>query len=269
MLNVMITGVYGLIGWAVYKHLAAQRDKYAVCGLARRREPSVRVGAGERVALPEERFRLCDLGSVEAVARALEGMDVVVHLAANPDEFSPWETIYPSNVIGAYHLYEGARLAGVRRIIQASSLMVNWGYREVEPYKAITEGRLADVPIGFPLVTKEMPTHPQDVYSCSKVWAEALARTYSDRYGISALVLRIAWVVAEDRVPEPNEGSIWCSQRDIATLVEAAIHAPEGCKFDIFYGVSNSRYRWVDIEHARRVLGWQPLDWDEEHPYMR
>lgn len=266
-MRVLVTGVYGLIGWAVYKYLAAQPDKYEVYGLARRRQPSVRVAKGEEISLPDDRFFLSDLSNIPELTRAFEGMDVVVHLAANPDEFSSWETIVPTNVMGALYVYEACRLAGVKRIIQASSLMVNWGYRSVEPYKAITEGRLNDVPAEFPIITKEMPTWPQDVYSCSKVWAEALARTYSDRYGLSALCLRIAWVVAEDRVPEPNEGPIWCSQRDIATLIEKAILAPADLKFDIFYGISNSKYRWVDIEHARQVLGWAPQDWDADHPY--
>lgn len=265
-MRVLVTGVYGLIGWAVYKHLAAQPDKYDVYGLARRRQPSIRVAGDERISIPDDHFFLSNLSNIPELVRAFQGIDVIVHMAANPDEFSSWETIVPSNVLGALFVYEACQQAGVKRIIQASSLMVNWGYRGAEPYKAITEGRLADVPARIPIVTKDMPTHPQDVYSCSKVWAEALARTYSDRCGLSALCLRIGWVVAEDRVPEPNEGPIWCSQRDIVQLVEKAIHAPAELKFDIFYGVSNSKYRWVDIEHGRQVLGFEPQDWDVDNP---
>jgi hypothetical protein len=35
-------------------------------------------------------------------------------------------------------------------------------------------------------------------------------------------------------------------------------------RFDIFYGVSNNRWSWVDIDHPREVLGYIPADSAEE-----
>jgi hypothetical protein len=74
------------------------------------------------------------------------------------------------------------------------------------------------------------------------------------------LCLRIGWVNAEDHPQNERGCAVWCSQRDIAQLVERSIEAPEDLKFDIFYGVSNNRWRWVDIEHPREVLGYIPQD---------
>jgi hypothetical protein len=34
----------------------------------------------------------------------------------------------------------------------------------------------------------------------------------------------------------------------------------EELRFDIFFGVSDNGYRWVDLEHPRQVLGYVPLD---------
>ena len=82
---------------------------------------------------------------------------------------------------------------------------------------------------------------------------------------MSVVCLRIGWVNGEDTPSsQPGMAPIWCSQRDIARLVERAIQAPEDLRFDVFYGVSNNRLCWVDIEHARQVLGYIPQDSAEE-----
>ena len=49
-------------------------------------------------------------------------------------------------------------------------------------------------------------------------------------------------------------------------MVERCIDAPDDLRFDIFYAVSNNRYRWVDIEHAREVVGYVPQDRAEDYP---
>ena len=103
-----------------------------------------------------------------------------------------------------------------------------------------------------------MPTRPLNLYASSKVWGEGLAHTYAYRHGMSCLCLRIGWVVSEDRPPMPRAITEWCSQRDIAQLVHRCVDAPDNLRFDIFYGLSNNRYGWVDIEHARQVLGYKP-----------
>ncbi len=262
--KVMVTGVYGLIAGAVYKHLQAQPEAYDVYALARRRHPSVRVAADWQIEIPDGRLVLSDLSHVEEVTRAVRGMDVVVHLAAEPSPQAGWDKILASNVIGARNVFEACRLAGVQRVVYASSIMVSYGYRSIEPYKAIIEGRYADVHTPVPIVTYEHPTRPRDIYASSKVWGEALAQTYAYRYGLSCLCLRIGWVVAEDRPPFREAQSDWCSQRDIVQLVERCIVAPEGLQFDVFYGLSANRWRWVDIEHARQVVGYEPQDHGED-----
>jgi NAD+ dependent glucose-6-phosphate dehydrogenase len=47
-------------------------------------------------------------------------------------------------------------------------------------------------------------------------------------------------------------------------LVERCITAPEDLRFDIFYGLSANRWRWVDIEHARQVVGYESQDHGED-----
>ena len=89
---------------------------------------------------------------------------------------------------------------------------------------------------------------------------------YSQSHGISCICLRIGWVVAEDRPRNAWAMSQWCSQRDIAQLVERCFAAPESVRFDVFFGVSVNPYPLVDIEHARQVLGYEPQDRAQDYP---
>jgi nucleoside-diphosphate-sugar epimerase len=260
----LITGVYGLIAGAIYRHFQAQPERYDVHALARRRKPSRRVRDSRALEIPDEKFHLADLTDFDALRRAAEGMEVVVHMAADPDPDTKWENILSSNVTGAYHTFEACRQAGVKRVIFASSVMASWGYQLDEPYKAIQESRFDQVPSEFPIVSHLDPVRPTEPYSASKVWGEALARVYADVHGLSCICLRIGWVNGADRPYLPEVSAVWCSQRDIVDLVERCVQAPEELRFDIFYGVSNNRYRWVDINHPRQVLGWVPQDRTED-----
>jgi len=256
-LKVMITGVAGLIGNVLWKDLRRKPDKYDVYGLARRLQPSARLASGE---MDETRqWQLVDVADFDAMRRAIEGMDVVVHMAADPRGDAPWEAVLKSNLIGAYNTYEACRLGGVKRIIYASSVMVSWGYWQDEPYKSLAEGKFKNLPAPLPIVTKEMPVRPTDLYSSSKLWGEALGRYYSDLHGLSVICLRIGGVNDPDR-PRPSQigHAVWCSRRDIAQMVERAINAPKELRYDIFYVISNNKYRFWDIEHGKKVLGYVP-----------
>ena len=263
--KVLVTGVYGLIAGAIYNRLQAQPDKYDVYALARRRYPSDRAPESRNLTIPEDKFYLANLADMAALERAVAGKDVVVQMAADPRPEASWESLLESNVIGARNIFEASVRAGVKRIVFASSIMVSWGYQLEEPYKSIAEGRFGDVDQDeLHTVTHEWPPRPTGLYPASKVWGEALARSYADLHDISALCLRIGWVNAEDHPHKAESSAIWCSQRDIVQLAECTIEAPDSLRFDVFYGISNNRWCWVDIEHARRVLGFIPQDSAEQ-----
>jgi len=263
--KVLITGVYGLIAGAVYRHLQAQPDRYDVYGLARRPQRSERAPQDEQMVVPEEKFILADLSNYSVVEQAVEGMDVVVQLAADPRPDASWESLLGSNIVGPRNVLEAAHRKGVERVVFASSIMVSWGYQQEDPYKAIAEGRFDEVEIDeIDMVTHEWAPRPTGLYPASKVWGEALARYYADVHHMSVPCLRIGWVNAEDHPRDERGGAIWCSVRDVVQLVERTIEAPEDLRFDIFYGVSNNRWSWVDIDHPREVLGYIPADSAEE-----
>jgi len=59
-----------------------------------------------------------------AVQDAVNGKDVVIHLAADPRPEASWDEILQSNMVGSYNVFEACRVAGVRRLVYASSVMV-------------------------------------------------------------------------------------------------------------------------------------------------
>jgi uronate dehydrogenase/NAD+ dependent glucose-6-phosphate dehydrogenase len=84
---------------------------------------------------------------------------------------------------------------------------------------------------------------------------------------MSCINIRIGQV-ERDRPRPPQGADIYVSQRDIVQVIEKSINAPDTVRFDTFYGMSNNDHRWVDIEHARQIIGYVPEDRAEDnHDY--
>ncbi|HJP32917.1 MAG TPA: NAD(P)-dependent oxidoreductase [Candidatus Latescibacteria bacterium] len=261
--KVMITGISGIVGSSAYLQMRQSPEKYDLYGLGRRRVLSDRVKDARDIDLPAENHRVADIADFEAVLEAVTGMDVVVHMAADPSG-GQWESVLRNNIVGAYNVFEACRQAGVKRIVAASTIQVSTGHRNQPPYDAVSQGRHEPLPDGVPMVGVDVPAEPRNLYASSKVFNESLCRTFAFSHGMSCLAIRIGWVVGEDRVPNARAEDIWCSQRDIAGVIQACVDAPEDLRFDIFYGMSDNRYRWVDLGNAREQLGWEPQDRAED-----
>ena len=264
--KVLITGAYGLIGNLVYAQLAGQPARYDVYGTARRPRPSQRAEEMETCLIPDEKLRIADLTDFAAMQRAMQGMDVVVHMAADPSGIPGWDSVLNNNIIGSYHMFEASRLAGVKRVLYASSNQVSFGYRDQEPFKSLLAPEAREVdPRDIRPIDPTQPTRPLNFYACSKVFGEGLAHMYAYTHGLSCIVLRIGWVLGDDQPPGHFARAVWCSQRDCVQLVELAINAPDSLRFDIFYVQSANAHNFVDIQHAKDVLGYAPQDSAENH----
>lgn len=245
--TVLVTGASGLIGGAVRRHLAGSHDLRAL----------------NRRALAGIPCHQADIADLDAIQPAFAGVETVVHLAAEVG--SPgFDELLRANVIGTYNVFEAARRAGVRRVVYASSGATVSGWERETPYRELAAGRSTEV-AGWRRITHEMPPRPSGLYGCSKIWGEALGRYYADAHGLSVICLRIGHVTAEDRPTAPRDFAVWCSQRDIARMIALAIGAPAHLRFDVFYAVSDNRWGYRDLAHAREVLGFVPADRAEDH----
>lgn len=226
MRKVLITGAAGQIGRSLRELLA---DYYQFRCLDIKPIPNV------------DEAIIADITDFEAVSQAMVGVDGVIHLASNPAVEQPWQDVYQGGIAGTYTVFEAARQGGVKQIIYASSNHVS-GWREI---------------IGEQYITPAMAVRPDSLYGVGKVFGEALAQFFVDKYGMSIICLRIGSFLEfpySDRTLKT-----WCSPRDLAQLVQKSLDH-ENLGFQIFYGVSNNTHGIWDIENARQLINYQPQD---------
>jgi NAD+ dependent glucose-6-phosphate dehydrogenase len=246
--TVLVTGMSGLIGSALRRHLMG---KYELSALNRRSIPGVMC-------------HQADIADLAAIAPAFDGIDTVVHLAARTGSSDVFDEILRANVVGTYNVFEAARRAGVGRVIYASSGATVSAWERDPPWNALVAGRY-DEAGAWKKMTHETPTRPSGLYGASKIWGEAIARHYADAHGLSAICVRIGRVKSEDRPLSMRDYTVWCSQRDVVRMIELCIAAPPTLRFDVFFAVSDNRWGYRDLEHARAVLGFEPRDRAEDH----
>ncbi|MVN86427.1 NAD-dependent epimerase/dehydratase family protein [Deinococcus sp. HMF7620] len=229
MTTILITGAAGEVGTALREQL---RD-FLPAGDYTLRLSDHRdlgeAGAGEELAP-------ADLTDFDAVLKAMQGVDAVIHLGGIANEHS-YERIRDVNVDGTYHVLEAARQAGVRRVAFASSIH--------------TVGFYPREPIG-----PEVPVRPDTFYGVSKVFGEALGRMYFDRYNLEFVSVRICSFQAQPK--DARHLSTWLSPRDAAQLFARAVTAPD-VGFLVVAGISGNTRRWMTPE-GWDVLGYAPQD---------
>jgi uronate dehydrogenase len=108
--RILITGAAGSLGSHLRRGLAPLA--------ARLRLADVRE-LGD--AAPHEELVRCDLSDREAAMQAVRGCDAVVHFAGHPRE-QTFDEIVADTLPASYHMFEGARLHGCRRVVYASSI---------------------------------------------------------------------------------------------------------------------------------------------------
>ena len=242
--RLVITGIAGLIGNILAQGLA---DAWDISGIDRRSHPDFPT-------------HVADISDFEAIAPAFQGVHSVVHLAASAGIVVPWEQVLPDNIIGTYNVLESSRRAGVQRVVLASSNHTVGLFERDEPYKYIVRGEYDKVPQPIPLIDHNVPIRPDGNYGISKAFSEAAGRHFAEAHGLSIVCLRIGTVLASDHPENIRQFATLLTHRDCLQLFRLALKAPPAITFDIFYGVSNNRWRFWDLSHAREVIGYQPED---------
>ena len=226
--RVLITGAAGRIGSSLAEQL---KDRYDLRVHYNRTVP-------ERPPVADQ--VIADVSVFEQIAPALEGMDAVVHMAGDPSPRASWESVRSTNIEGTYNVLEAARLAGVRKVIFASTNHVMGMY---------------DRDRQWPIYAGQ-PQRPDSLYGVSKAFGETLGRHYSDQFGLSVINLRIGWFL-----PRPKDDIsrwMWLSPRDCAQVVWRAIESD--LTFGTFYAISANGGRHWDITDTIERLGYRPED---------
>lgn len=232
--NVLITGAGGTIGKTLADGLRGTYD--------------LRLHFRTLPAAPQEMESVAaDISSLEATLPIAEGIDTIVHLAGNPSVPAPWDSVFQNNIAGTYNVLEAARIAGVRRVVFASTNHVMGMY-----------DRNGNWP-----VYNHLPVRPDSLYGVSKACGEALGRHYYDAFGLSFISLRIGWFMATPDMDNDVGRAMWLSPRDCVQVVRCAVETEE--EFGVFYAISDNPNRRWDLTDTMLKLGYRPQDrWDRQ-----
>ena len=226
MKRLLITGAAGGLGRMLRGRLGHLADVLRLSDVADMGKPAA-----------HEECLVCDLADEAAVFDLVSGCDGIVHLGGISVERS-FDLIEQANLRGVYNLYEAARANGMPRIVFASSNHTIGYYPQ-------------DQRLGV-----DDPVRPDGLYGVSKVFGEAMARMYHDKFGQETAIIRIG-----SCTPAPVDWrmlSTWFSHDDFVSLIEAVFRAPRlGCP--IVWGASANDAGWWD-NSAAGFLGWTPRD---------
>lgn len=204
----------------------------------------------------------------EAFVAALQGADVLVHLAwagdDKPGGADRWDDSPETNLRMTTNALEAARENELDRIVLASSIHVFGMYNRADPSKFESTA-----PKPTTTVDPETPPRPDSHYGVAKVALEALATYYADRYGLEIVVVRIGWLMpaAELRDTRTDEAdrhrfarAMWLSPRDCRNLFRAAVEASLDRSPVFAHGISRNGDRYMTLTETMQRLDYRPRD---------
>jgi len=243
--KVLVTGASGLIGGLVIRDLS---ERYEFSGLSRRPVSGI----------PHTQ---ADITDIEALRRASQGMDMVLHLAAETQDYDDWDRVMDITIGGTLAMFRAAQEAGVKRVVFMStgSTMCGYEFYEGSPYAALAANKYDSLPDGAKMLTHLDPPRPDSFYGVGKLFGENTGRLFSDRYGMSVICIRLGAVLPSDRPEMVRHFPGYLAQADAVQMVDKCLSAPESIRFDIFDAISDNSRRWRDTNHAKEVLGWKPV----------
>ena len=184
----LITGGAGFIGSNLAHALVARKESVRILD-------DFSTGRSQNLAGIEDQVEIIrgDLRDPEAVARAVRGVEIILHQAAlnsNPRSIKEPGPTNAVNVGGTLLLLEAARQEKVRRLVYASSSSV---YGEASPVLPKTE---------------DLPLLPKAPYGVSKLAAELYCRVFAQVYGLETVCLRYFNVFGPRQLPDSEYAAV-------------------------------------------------------------
>ena len=246
-MRIVITGAAGKIGKQVVEELSSSHDLRLI---DKKRIP----GQSSIVAdLAQHRVRSLRKPWLKARLprwmRAFEGVDIVLHFAADIRVSAPWESVAVNNIEATWNVIEAAAKFRVPAVIFASS---NWAVKGLEQKLApdcyLPEG---------PKIDSGMPPVPLTAYGLSKAFGELAGRMFVDEGKLQSFVaVRIG-----DYNPTPSTDKMsrtrWIGMEDIRSLIRRCVEA-DLRGFHVVYGVSSQKTAPYDLSHTQQLLSWLP-----------
>jgi UDP-glucose 4-epimerase len=183
--NILVTGGAGFIGSHLVDKLVQLKNKVTVLDNL---TSGSKKNLSQAIGHENLQFILGDCTNPQDLKKAMIDVEVVFHLAANPEvrlELNDPETCFRQNIYATHLLLEEMRKSKVRTVVFASTSTV-YGDVDVMP------------------TSETYPTRPISLYGASKLASEALISAYTHTYNMRAIILRLANVVG----PRSSHGVI-------------------------------------------------------------
>jgi nucleoside-diphosphate-sugar epimerase len=230
---VLLTGAAGRIGTAFRE---AHGEQY------RFRLADVHTDALADTPGADHQIVHLDIADADACREACEGIDTVIHLAADPSPEADWESsLLPNNIEGVVNVFRAANEAGCRRVVFASSVHAIGGLQDEA-------------------VADNAPPRPVNLYGASKAFGEAVASTYSET-GLSGIAIRIGAYDAPwfHEHGDATAAMAYVSARDLNDLLVRCIEV-ENIPYAVVAGISDNALKRFNLIQTRQLLGYAPRD---------
>ncbi|MCS6865556.1 MAG: NAD(P)-dependent oxidoreductase [Gemmataceae bacterium] len=245
---ILITGAAGNMGRKLHQHWAGRYELRLV----------------DRDPRGDAQILCADLSHWGDWVEQFRGVDVVVHLAANPVAHQGWPELLGPNVDALIHVYHAALEGGVKRVILASSNHVLGGYQDEVGIRLRPE-TIPKPGLRYCIDGKLQDSTP---YATAKLFGERLGYCLAQSHGLETIAVRLGWMWRDGKnIPAnlPRERGewfrlMWLSDRDFLHLMDCCLSATISQKFLIVNGMSNNTGMMWDVDSTRQILGYQPLD---------
>ncbi|MDX2496029.1 MAG: NAD-dependent epimerase/dehydratase family protein [Desulfuromusa sp.] len=121
-MKVLVTGGGGFLGKAIVKLLLEQGDD--VCSFSRNIYPQL-------TALGVDQF-VGDLTDLSAIIKAVDGCELIYHVAAKAGIWGSYDEFYQPNVIGTKNIIQACRKCNITRLVYTSSPSVVFDGSDME-----------------------------------------------------------------------------------------------------------------------------------------
>ena len=247
-MKIGITGAEGTIGSVLRKGLS---NKYKIISF------TLQTQDFESVQM--------DLSNNNEIKGKFEGLDALIHLAADPRPEASWESVKKNNIEATFNVYNEVKNAGVKKIIFASTNHTQHGDTLLSTPETLDLKKNK-------ILSLENNTNPDSLYAVSKLFGEDLGKYFSEQHKIKFIGLRIGWIVKGDdptiMCGTPSEDylrSMYLSHRDCIQAFERALESSRD--FLIAYAISNKSTKVFDLKETSRTLNFYPED-DSENYFM-
>ena len=189
-MHLLVTGGAGFIGSNFVRHVLETLSDAQVRVIDKLSYAGSRENLADVIDDARLEFIEGDICDREAIEAAVEGVQVVAHLAAETHvdrSIISAEAAVETNFTGSFRVFEAARAAGVNRVLHVSTDEV-YGACEDEPF------------------TEDDPLNPRNPYSATKAGADRLAYSYFVTHELPVIIARPSnnygpWQYPEKLIP--------------------------------------------------------------------